>query len=152
MDEYPKIGVKNVAVVNVCLRMEDKLFNQGRIILDIDTYDFAGRITDEVIVGIYNNGMYDIYYYNIQYNFDNSPQMDLYDGEFGEGELNFEYEEYEIQMQIQFTKNKLPDDFTGQMLSFNNAQITIAFDGFEPDMQIIQRCLEENTDLIEQRI
>lgn len=152
MDEYPKIGVKNVAVVNVCLRMEDKLFNQGRIILDIDTYDFAGRLTDEVIVGIYNNGMYDIYYYNIQYNFDNSPQMDLYDGEFGEGELNFEYEEYEIQMQIQFTKNKLPDDFTGQMLSFNNAQITIAFDGFEPDMQIIQRCLEENTDLIEQRI
>jgi hypothetical protein len=152
MDEYPKIGVKNVAVVNVCLRMEDKLFNQGRIILDIDTYDFAGRITDEVIVGIYNNGMYDIYYYNIQYNFDNSPQMDLYDGEFGEGELNFEYEEYEIQMQVQFTKNKLPDDFTGQMLSFNNAQITIAFDGFEPDMQIIQRCLEENTDLIEQRI
>lgn len=152
MDEYPKIGVKNVAVVNVCLRMEDKLFNQGRIILDIDTYDFAGRLTDEVIVGIYNNGMYDIYYYNIQYNFDNSPQMDLYDGEFGEGELNFEYEEYEIQMQVQFTKNKLPDDFTGQMLSFNNAQITIAFDGFEPDMQIIQRCLEENTDLIEQRI
>ena len=131
MDEYPKIGVKNVAVVNVCLRMEDKLFNQGRIILDIDTYDFAGRITDEVIVGIYNNGMYDIYYYNIQYNFDNSPQMDLYDGEFGEGELNFEYEEYEIQMQVQFTKNKLPDDFTGQMLSFNNAQITIAFDGFD---------------------
>ena len=150
MDGYPRIGVKNVAIVNICLRMEGTLFNQGRIILDIDTYDFAGRLTDEVIVGKYNNGMYDIYYYNIQYNFgDDDPYADL--GNVCVDERELEYEEYEIQMQVLFDKNKLPDDFTGQMLSFNDAQITIAFDGFEPNMEIIQRCLEENADLIEQR-
>ena len=149
MDGYPRIGVKNVAVVNVCLRIEGTLFNQGRVILDIDTYDFAGRLTDEVIVGKYNNGMYDIYYYNIQYNFDENPYADL--GNVCVEEREFEYEEYEIQMKVLFDKNKLLDDFTGQMLSFNDAQITIAFDGFEPNMKIIQRCLEENADLIEQR-
>ena len=42
-------------------------------------------------------------------------------------------------------------DYSVKMLSFNDAQITIAFDGFEPNMKIIQRCLEENADLIEQR-
>lgn len=152
MDGYPRIGVKNVAVVNVCLRIEDKLFNQGRIILDIDTYDFAGRLTDEVIVGNYDNGMYHIYYYYIHYNFDSDSQMELDEGELCMEERELEYEEYEIEMQALFTPNKLPDDFTGRMLSFNDAQITIAFDGFEPDMQIIQRCLEENADLIEQRI
>lgn len=152
MDEgYPKIGIKNVAVVNVCLRMEGKLFNQGRVILDIDTYDFAGRLTDEVIVGLYDNGMYHIYYYNVQYNFFENPQTDLF-GNVSEDDLQFEYEESQIEMQVQFEKNKLPNDFTGKMFSFNDSQITIAFDGFEPDIKVIQSCLEQNADLIEQRI
>lgn len=147
---YPKIGIKNVAVVNVCLRMEGELFNQGRIILDIDTYDFAGRLTDEVIVGLYDNGMYHIYYYHVQYNFSGNPQIDLF-GNVSEGEMEFEYDEYEIEMQVQFEKNKLPNDFTGKMFSFDDPQITIAFDGFEPSIEIIQSCLEQNADLVEQR-
>jgi hypothetical protein len=60
---YPKIAVDRICVADVSFRKIDSMFNVGQVILDVDTYDFAGHLTDDVIVGFYRNGTYSIYYY-----------------------------------------------------------------------------------------
>ncbi len=153
MENYHKIAVKNVAVVNVCFRIEGKMFNEGRIILDIDTYNFAGKLSNDIIFGFYDNGRYTIYYYYKTFGFEDVPEVydDSEYDEFEEEEIEYEYQEYEIVMTIPFHKNKLPDDFRYLKMEFDEYEISITFDEFESDMDAIQRCLEDNADLIEQR-
>ena len=68
MDEYHRIEVKNVSIINVCFRKIGALFNSGRIVLDVDTYDFAGHLSDDVIVGFYRDGKYFVHYYSPPFN------------------------------------------------------------------------------------
>lgn len=165
MERYPKIGIKDVALVNVNLRVEDKMFNTGQVILDIETYDFAGRLTDDVIVGLYDGKKYTIYYYYKYYQFEDiegsyddevleDSEYDEYDDEieeYEETEMKIECQEYKIQMEADFKRNALPDDFTNRIIFCGNGQITISFDGMESDFENIKNQLERNIDLIEQR-
>lgn len=147
--EYQKIAVKNVVVINVCLGIEGKMLNEGRIILDIDTYNFAGRLTNDIILGFYKDGRYTIYYYYKTFGTDVWPQIYYEDSE--DDEIMYEYQEYEFMLIIPFLKNEVVDDFKERDLKFEEYEITISFKEFETDMNKIKRCLETNSDLIEQR-
>ncbi len=168
MEEYPKIGIKDVALVNVCLRIEDKLFNNGQVILDIETYDFAGRLTNDVIIGLYDGKKYTIYYYYQNYEFEDlegsdddvcevSEDDEVFENsedeieEYEEVEMQFEYQEYKIEMEADFKRNALPDDFINRIIFCKNGNITISFDGLESNFENIKNQLERNIDLFEQR-
>ena len=154
MEEYPKIGIKDVALVNVCLRIEDKLFNNGQVILDIETYDFAGRLTNDVIIGLYDGKKYTIYYYYQNYEFEDLEGSDddvCEISEIEEVEMQFEYQEYKIEMEADFKRNALPDDFINRIIFCKNSNITISFDGLESNFENIKNQLERNIDLFEQR-
>ncbi len=165
MEEYPKIGIKDVALVNVCLRIEDKLFNNGQVILDIETYDFAGRLTNDVIIGLYDGKKYTIYYYYQNYEFEDlegsdddvceiSEDDEVFENsedEIEEVEMQFEYQEYKIEMEADFKRNALPDDFINRIIFCKNSNITISFDGLESNFENIKNQLERNIDLFEQR-
>ncbi len=147
MENYHKIAIKNVTVVNVTFRIEGKMFNEGRIILDIDTYNFAGKLSNDIIFGFYDNGIYTIYYYYKAFGFEGLPEV-YDDSEYYEfEECEYEYQEYQFVMKM----NKLPDDFKDLKMHFDEYEILITFEEFETDMEVIQRCLETNADLIEQR-
>lgn len=47
---YRRITVSKVCIAEICFRKKDVLFNEGSVVLDIDTFDFAGFITNDVIV------------------------------------------------------------------------------------------------------
>lgn len=145
MEDYHKISVKNVCIVNICFQKKGELFNQGRIVLDIDTYDFAGHITDDVIVGFYKNGIYYIYYYYNKWSFDVDPSLLMTD------EIVNQFEEYEIQMSCGFGRNKLPEDFTDVMMKFDDGNYVIRFEGIVSERETIQRYLEYNQDLLKPR-
>lgn len=147
--EYQKIAVKNVVVINVCLGIEGKMLNEGRIILDIDTYNFAGRLTDDIILGFYKDGRYTIYYYYKTFGTDVWPQIYYEDSE--QDESMYEYREYEYMLIVPFQKNEVVDDFRERNMKFDEYGISISFQEFETDVHEIERCIKNNSDLIEQR-
>lgn len=147
--EYQKIAVKNVVVINVCLGIEGKMFNEGRIILDIDTYDFAGRLTDDIILGFYKDGRYTICYYYKTFGTDVLPQIYYEDSE--DEDVMYEYQEYKFILIVPFQKNDVVDDFSQRRMKFEEYGILISFEDFETDVHEIERCIKNNSDLIEQR-
>jgi len=62
MDEH-RIKVKNFVVAEFCFRKLGQYANYGNVVVDTDSYNFAGMITDEKIVGYYENKKYTIHYY-----------------------------------------------------------------------------------------
>lgn len=140
MGDYHTIAVKNVGIINICFRREGMLFNQGRIVLDIDTYDFAGHITDDVIVGYYENDMYHIHYYYRTYLFEVDPITQRI------VDVGDSYEEYHMEFLMEFKRGTLPGDFTGTQL--RDEDFTVTFERMESDSNIIRRTLESNLDLL----
>lgn len=140
MGDYHTIAVKNVGIINICFRREGMLFNQGRIVLDIDTYDFAGHITNDVIVGYYEEDMYHIhYYYKIDlFEIDPLTQVIV--------DVGNAYEEYHLEFLMEFKRGILPNDFTGTLL--RDEDYTVTFENMESDPNIIRRTLEANLDLL----
>ena len=147
MDGYHKIAVKNVCVVDVCFRRLGLLYNDGRIIVDIDTYDFAGHITDDVIVGFYRNGKYYIHYYYKTYIFDVNPVTGMIEGE------GYQWEEYEIQLTVDFKKRTPKEDFVNNMLEFgdDSDSYVLTFETIISEIQEIQNTLNNNIDLLTPR-
>ncbi|MBQ7410863.1 MAG: hypothetical protein IJW20_05740 [Clostridia bacterium] len=143
MDGYHKIAVKNVGIINICFRREGMLFNQGRVVLDIDTYDFAGRITDDVIVGYYEEDMYHIHYYYKNHLIEINPltQMIVNAGN--------DYEEYHLEFLMEFKRGNIPEDFTATQM--RDEDFTVTFESMEVDSNIICRTLESNLDLLTER-
>lgn len=144
MDGYHKIAVKNVCIVDICFRRLGLLYNEGRIVVDIDTYDFAGHITDDIIVGFYRNGKYYIHYYYKTYIFNVDPITGVVVGP------EFRWEEYDIYLENDFEKKSIAEDFVNQMLKFGDEQDTyiLSFENIISDMQEIQKTLNHNTDLL----
>lgn len=147
MDGYHKIAVKNVCIVDICFRRLGLLYNEGKIVVDIDTYDFAGHITDDIIVGFYRDGKYQIHYYYKTYIFDVDPITGVIEGP------GFKWEEYEIYLENDFEKTSIAEDFVDRMLKFGDDQemYILSFENIIADMQEIQKVLNYNTDLLMSR-
>lgn len=144
MDGYHKIAVKNVCIVDICFRRLGLLYNEGRIVVDIDTYDFAGHIADDIIVGFYRDGKYYIHYYYKTYIFNVNPITGVVVGP------EFRWEEYEIYLENDFEKRSITEDFVNQMLKFGDEydEYILSFEKIISDMQEIQKTLKHNTDLL----
>lgn len=67
------ILVKNYAVIEVCFRKVGVYCNFGKIVVDVDTYDFAGILTYDKIIGYYKEGSYIIFYHGISCNYEINP-------------------------------------------------------------------------------
>lgn len=61
-EEIKKIPVNRVCVANAKFRVPNRLFCDSKIILDLDTYLFAGKIYEDVLIGEYKEGRYYISY------------------------------------------------------------------------------------------
>ena len=148
MEKYHKIAVKNVCVVNVCFRRIGKLYNDGKIVVDVDSYDFAGRLTDDVIVGFYENGKYHIYYYYKNYDFDVDLKLET------PKTAEYIYNEYLIEMSTKFEKNSPEYDFVGNKISFylKDDEFELSFEIIVSDMQEIQKAINYNMDLLMPKI
>lgn len=142
MDGYHKIAVKNVSAVDICFRKEGLLYNEGRIVVDVETYDFAGHITDDVIVGFYRNGIYYIHYYYMTYIFDINPITGISENPM------YQYEEYEIQLKVEFERTTIPNDFTKKILKFGKDKYSLTFEQIVPDVRQINEVVNNNLDLI----
>lgn len=71
-----KITVKNFEVIEVCFRsfQKDNVFvNIGKIIIDSDTYNFAGFLTQDEIVGYFKEDHYEIYYTSVSHKVNINP-------------------------------------------------------------------------------
>ncbi len=137
---YPKIEVKNVSVINICFRSKGTFVNEGRIVLDIDTYNFVGHLTDDVIVGYYGGGMYQIYYFYKEYQMKFDPETQLIIA------VSDVYQEYQYEMFMRFRKNNLKSDFSNTVIC--DLDYSITFEKIEDDLDIIRRTIEENSDLL----
>lgn len=143
MGMYPKIAVRNVCVVDVCFRMMGKLYNEGKIIVDIDSYDFAGYLTDDVIIGLYEDGKYNIQYYYKNYNFDGDIRV-------RENEIGYQLEEYLIELSTELKKTIPNKDFVSNELCFKYGtdMFFLSFNTIISEQKEIERVLESNMDLL----
>lgn len=148
MEKYQKIAIKNVCIVDICFRRVGLLYSEGRIVVDIDTYDFAGRITDDIIIGFYRDGKYNIHYYYKTYIFNVNPITGILEGP------EYQWEEYEIRLTADFEKTTPREDFVENMLKFwnQNDEFILSFEYIISDIQEIQKTLEYNQDLLKPRI
>lgn len=145
MSIYHKIAIKNICVLNICIRQLDKWSNRGKVLLDIDTYDFAGHLSDDTIIAFYKDGMYTIYYYYMHYEFE-------YDENGLITKRSKKIKGYERKIAVisfYFLKNKLPDDFEDFKIIIDD--IEVSFIGMDYDFDEINKLLQKNEDLFEIR-
>ena len=123
MDMYPKIEVSNVGVINVTFRRANFLYNEGRIVVDVKTYDFAGHLANDVVIGFYRDGVYTIHYY---------------------------YHAYDFELSIPFEKTVPAEDFTGRQLICVDGEdeFVFTFEKFEPNLQKVYETINECQDLL----
>lgn len=143
MENYPRIAVKNVCVVDVCFRRSGRLYNEGKIVLDIDSYDFAGYLTNDVIIGLYKNGEYTIHYYYNVYKFDGEL--------FAEDDsVAYQVEEYLIEMSKEFKRTTPDVDFVNNEIMFRNGLETfvLSFNMIVSEKEEIEKALNHNMDLL----
>ena len=140
MDIYPKIEVSNIAVVNVTFRRANFLYNEGRVVVDIGTYDFAGHLANDVVVGFYRNGVYEIHYFYHDYDFKPAKQS----------EVEYDVSVYEYELSIPFEKTVPGEDFTGRRLICGQAddEFSFTFEQFEPDLQKTYETINSTQDLL----
>lgn len=140
MDIYPKIEVSNIAVVNVTFRRANFLYNEGRVVVDIGTYDFAGHLANDVVVGFYRNGVYKIHYFYHDYDFKPAKQS----------EVEYDVSVYEYELSIPFEKTVPGEDFTGRRLICGQAddEFSFTFEQFEPDLQKTYETINSTQDLL----
>ena len=140
MDIYPKIEVSNIAVVNVTFRRANFLYNEGRVVVDIGTYDFAGHLANDVVVGFYRNGVYEIHYFYHDYDFKPAKQS----------EVEYDVSVYEYELSIPFEKTSPGEDFTGRRLICGQAddEFSFTFEQFEPDLQKTYETINSTQDLL----
>lgn len=115
-EDYRRIAVNKVCIAEICFRKKDVLFNEGKVVLDIDTYDFAGFITDDVIVGYYRDGKYQVYYYYNCIEFreiPNSPKINT--GTV----LQYSYEQKVFNLEAEFYVVGIPETFTNTTIFFD---------------------------------
>lgn len=144
MGDYPMVELKNVAVVNITFRKPGSLYNEGRIVIDVKTYDFAGHITDDVVVGFYRDGCFNIQYFYKEYETAPSPVP-------GMPEVILGWKEYAVELSVEFEKTTVEQDFTDRKLFFgrnSDDQYELTFEGFEANPQTIYRTLHCTEDLM----
>lgn len=53
----------NICVADVIVRIKGHLYNDGRIIVDRDSFDFAGKLADDFLYGHYDGENYNVNYH-----------------------------------------------------------------------------------------
>lgn len=147
MGEYPMVELKDVAVVNITFRKPGSLYNEGRIVIDVKTYNFAGHITDDVIVGFYRDGAFFIQYFSKEYYTTPSPVPGMPDA-------IVDWKEYVVELTVEFEKTMVENDFINHKLFFgqnSENQYELTFEGFETNLQNIYRTLQCTEDLMKLR-
>lgn len=65
MGKIHKIPMYNVCTADVIFRIKGILYNEGRIIVDRDSLEFAGHMADDIIIGRNVNELFRVdYHYN----------------------------------------------------------------------------------------
>ena len=67
-----KIVLTNYCIADVCFRNRT-FFNTGKVVIDVDTYNFAGIITHDKIVGYFEGNEYQIFYAKTVYDIATIP-------------------------------------------------------------------------------
>lgn len=140
MDIYPKIEVSNIAVINVTFRRANFLYNEGRIVVDVKTYDFAGHLANDVVVGFYRDGAFVIHYFYHSYDFKPVNSQDV----------EYDVDVYEYELSIPFEKTVPAEDFTGRQLVCisDEDEFIFTFEQFESNLQKVYETINNTQDLL----
>ncbi len=142
---YRKIAVSKICIAEICFRKKDALFNEGKVVFDIETFDFAGFITDDVIVGYYRNGKYYVYYYYNVYVFrdlPDSPKINM------ETPVEYSYEQYEIELSTEIHVDDCIELLADTKIAFDE-NYELKFKGMWGNrMEEVNRVIEYNRNLL----
>lgn len=141
MDEYPRVEMKNFTVVKCIFRRLGWLYNEGRIVVDLDSYNFVGHLTNDVIIAKYNKGAFEIKYYQTTYEcVEILGQMFLADKRH--------------EMIVPFKKGDPNLDFSDNVLRYiyigedESSEYEVEFVDYETDPDIINETIYSVQDLI----
>lgn len=142
--DYRKIAINRVCIAEICFRKKDALFNTGKIVLDVDTFDFAGFITGDVIVGYYRNEKYYVYYYYNYIQFKERPNSAY-------GELEYSCKQYEIELSTDCHIENILTSFTNNTIIFGEKYELTFKNICKKGAEEINRVLQYNRQLLEKR-
>lgn len=135
MSGIQKVPMYNVCIADVVVRIEGTLYNNGRIIVDRDTFNFAGHLTDDdYIIGHYDSGKYYIKYFCYLH----------LDGADEEPDL------CSCDLELDYAIKDVERDLLGKKLRQYGNYLSVSFLRFDlKNKNLIGRILEENADLVE---
>lgn len=76
MFDSQELKMYNICTIAIEIYIQDVLLNNGRIIIDKDTFSFVGHLSEDLIVGRYKDGFYKIDFYFIKH-FAEMPERDI---------------------------------------------------------------------------
>lgn len=134
MYRIQKIPMYNVCAADVIFRIEGTLYNSGRIIIDRDSFEFAGYLADDTLLGYYKDGKY-----HIDYLYAKHDEENLIEGKIFLRTMEVEYEVNDIQDLDQICFRELSE-----------GGISLAFVKFEcQNKELISSLIQQNQNLIE---
>lgn len=133
MEKIP-IPMYNVCIMDVDYCIKGRMYNGGRILIDRDTFNFAGHLTDDVLIGTYENGTFEICYYYHELNMIDYTTFNC----------------TELPMKVKF---QISDVEALKKKCFRSHKIHLYFKSLEcKDKKEIQRIVDLNRDLIKLEI
>lgn len=134
MYKVQKIPMYNVCVADVIVRIDGISYNSGRIVVERDTFEFAGHLADDFILGYYKDGCY-----SIDYLFNSH-------GEVFSDKTGL----YLIKTKLEYDVEDVKRDLTGKVFNVKKNGWSLAFMKFDyGDRSLIDREVQRNRDLIE---
>lgn len=63
--EIPRLRLKQLTVVKTVFSIIGEMYNEGYILLDINSHDFLGYLTQDTIVGSFRDDSYYVFYEDV---------------------------------------------------------------------------------------
>ena len=143
MEFNHKITIKNFGVIEVCFRKKGIFSNVGKIIVDSDTYDFAGILTEDIIVAYFKENHYEVFCKMISYNITTDSITHL--AQHVGYKINREYMQFYVPFQK--TDDILKDFSTGFLVDYDNSEYELKFGTFIENQNIVKKVLNKYVDM-----
>lgn len=136
MDRIQKVPMYNVCVVDVVFCIEGTLYNNGRIAIDRDSFEFAGYMAEDFILGYYRDGVFEVRYFFYKHEDAYSEEAILC-----LAPMDMEFEMQDI------------DDLIGEEFYLEECGFYLKFNKIEKkDKALISEVVQRNKNLIEMQI
>ena len=134
--ELKKVRVKCASAIEVTFRKKGLLYNNGLALIDMDTYNFVGKLGNDYIYGKFHEiGFYEIMYVNLEFIREE------------EGYRIGDIKAFRYEFDIPFVRDYYMEDFDRKLFKIGD-DFEFSFERFILDNNQISSCIEENKELI----